>query len=81
MGDIKDETKKTKINSNVDKAISISKKRKNGDISIEKTAGHKKDFKCPKSSCNGILTQYISVAAFKPWRYHCTSCAAEFEYH
>jgi len=76
MGSIKDET-----NQNTDKAISISKKRKNGISSEEKTEGNQFGFKCPKSSCHGVLTQYISVAVLKPWRYHCTSCASEFEYH
>jgi len=81
MGSIKDETKKTKINSNVDKAMDTARQSGNDDVINQKDERHPKNLKCPKLCCHGVLMQSISVAVYKPWLYQCTACAKKFHLH
>ena len=72
---------KKAVSRNNVKDLRISERKEHGYGGGENFASHKSGSQCPKSGCRGVLTQSISISAYKPWRYHCTSCASEFEYH
>ena len=73
--------KKNALGGNAVENLRSSKRPGDECRSGENNGSNQSGAKCPKSSCSGILTQYLSISAYKPWRYHCTSCASEFEYH
>ena len=76
MGDVKDE-----ISTHINKAVSRVKERKNGPGIKTEIKRDPFGAECPIEDCGGILTQYASVAIYKPWRFHCTACDKTFENH